>query len=146
MVLARPGPYFFSDKLDFANDMKIVTKKCTQPYLKTRRFSTLHMEIFEQILISGKSNRALNQQFGYTKYSHGVVDHSRKVMYKLLAMENLAKAEYHDRVVHPRLYTFWWKHLLGKHKEALRGMAIQPEFYNKVTAANNNTQAGWAGN
>ena len=122
-----------------------VAKKCTQPYLRTRRFSTLHIEIFEQILISGKTNRALNQQFGYTKYSHCVVDHSRKVMYKLLTMENLTRAGYHDRIVNPRLYKFWWKHLLDKHKEALMCKAIQPEFYHKATTINTDTQAGLVG-
>ncbi len=122
--------------------MKSVIKKCAQPHLKTRRFSTLHIEIFEHILISGKTNWALNQQFGYTKYSHSVVDHSRKVMYKLLAMENLNKGEYHNRVVYPRVYKFWWKQLLDKHREALMNKAIQPQFYHEIEAANTNIKTG----
>jgi hypothetical protein len=112
-------------------------KKCTRPYLRTRRFSTLHIEIFEQILISGKTNLALGQQFGYSRYSHCVVDHSRKVMYKLLALDNLTKAEYHDHIVYPRLYKLWWKPLLNKYREALMCKAIQPEFYHQPALVNN---------
>ena len=123
----------------------IVTKKRTQPYLRTRRFSTLHIEIFEQILISGKTNRALDQQFGYTQYSHCVVDHSRKVMYKLLTMENLTRAAYHDHIVYPRIYKFWWKHLLDKHKGELMCKAIQPQFYHRASAITADTRAGLTG-
>jgi hypothetical protein len=72
----------------------------TRPLIKTRKFSTLHIEIFEQLLVSGKTNRDLNLQFGYTEKSHSIIDHSRKVMYKLLSYENLGKSECRDRTTH----------------------------------------------
>ena len=100
----------------------------TRPNLKTKGFSTLHIDIFTYIL-SGKTNREINIMLGYTARSHAVVDHSRKVMYKLLALENLCKKDYTCRVIHPRDYQFWWKKLFDKHQAALLSMAIQPEFY-----------------
>lgn len=100
----------------------------SRPLLKTKGFSTLHLQIFEYILI-GKTNREINRILGYTERSHAVVDHSRKVMYKLLAMEDLHKADFKDRVVYPRKFQFWWKKLLNKHKTDLLSMAIAPKFY-----------------
>ncbi len=100
----------------------------TRPNLKTKGFSTLHIDIFNMILV-GKTNREINSLLGYTQRSHAVVDHSRKVMYKLLAMENLAKREYADRVVYPRSYQFWWKKIFDKHYKDLLAIAISPEFY-----------------
>ncbi|MBB6131625.1 helix-turn-helix domain-containing protein [Mucilaginibacter lappiensis] len=100
----------------------------SRPLLKTKGFSTLHLQIFEYILI-GKTNREINRILGYTERSHAVVDHSRKVMYKLLAMEDLHKAYFKDRVVYPRKFQFWWKKLLDKHKTELLTMAIAPKFY-----------------
>ncbi|TWR25230.1 hypothetical protein FPZ43_17320 [Mucilaginibacter pallidiroseus] len=100
----------------------------TRPNLKTKGFSTLHIDIFRYILV-GKTNREINAMLGYTERSHAVVDHSRKVMYKLLAIENLCKRDYTDRVVYPREYQFWWKKLFDKHLEYLMGIAIEPEFY-----------------
>jgi hypothetical protein len=108
----------------------------TRPNLKTKRFSTLHIEIFKQILVSGKTNWDLNRKFGYTKRSHCVVDHSRKVMYKLLAFENLTKGENMEKVVYPRIYKFWWKRLLDKHMEMLLMNAIIPEYYIEISASN----------
>ncbi|MBK0380467.1 hypothetical protein [Mucilaginibacter segetis] len=107
------------------NNQAFVT---TRPNLKTRRFSTLHIEIFEYILL-GKTNRELNRMLGYTRRSHAVVDHSRKVMFKLLALENLSRRDFTDRIVYPRKYQFWWKKLLDKNKAALLKVAIPPEFY-----------------
>ena len=68
----------------------------SRPLLKTKGFSTLHLQIFEYILI-GKTNREINRILGYTERSHAVVDHSRKVMHKLLAMEDLHKADFKER-------------------------------------------------
>ncbi|MBB6130630.1 hypothetical protein [Mucilaginibacter lappiensis] len=101
----------------------------SRPRLKTRQFSTLHIEILEQLLVSGKSNRDLNQSFGYTKRSHCVVDHSRKVMHKLLALEKLSREDNKDRVIYPRTYKFWWKGLLDRHRQALLKNAIAPAYY-----------------
>ncbi|WP_374950434.1 hypothetical protein [Mucilaginibacter sp.] len=100
----------------------------TRPNLKTKGFSTLDVDIFNYILL-GKTNREINSTLGYSERSHAVVDHSRKVMYKLLAMESLCKKDYEDRVVHPRNYQFWWKKLFDKHHKALLATAIEPEFY-----------------
>jgi hypothetical protein len=100
----------------------------TRPNLKTKGFSTLHIDIFGYILV-GKTNREINGMLGYTERSHAVVDHSRKVMYKLLAMEGLCKKDHIDRVIHPREYQFWWKKLYDKHKALLFASAIEPEFY-----------------
>lgn len=105
------------------------TARGTRQIIKTRKFSTLHMEIFEHLLVSGKTNRALNLQFGYTEKSHVVVDHSRKVMFKLLALENISKNEFQQRIVYPRIYKFWWKKLLDKHQKQLMSIAIQVEYY-----------------
>jgi len=106
-----------------------------RPLLKSRGLSTHHIEIFEFIL-SGKSNREINQMLGYSKKSHVVVDHSRKVMYKLLAFENLTKGENMEKVVYPRIYKFWWKRLLDKHIEMLLMNAIIPEYYIEISASN----------
>jgi len=103
----------------------------TRPHLKTRKFSTLHIEIFEQVIGSGKSNRMLNERYGYTLRSHKIVDHSRTVMLKLLALEGFCKREYMDRVTYPRTNDLWWKNLLCKHRKVLMMNAIEPEFYNK---------------
>ncbi|WP_184550496.1 hypothetical protein [Mucilaginibacter sp. FT3.2] len=109
-------------------------KKTSRPNLKTKQFSTLHIEIFEQLLVSGKTNWDLNRQFGYTKKSHSVVDHSRKVMYKLLILENLKREENLDKVIYPRLYKFWWKRLLDKNKPALLGKAVVALYYEERSA------------
>jgi hypothetical protein len=86
----------------------------TRPALKTRGFSTHHIDIFNFILL-GKTNREINVMLGYTRHSHTVVDHSRKVMYKLLALEELCRRDHQVYVVYPRKYQFWWKKLLNKH-------------------------------
>ncbi len=114
--------------------MERIYKKSTKPNLRTKKFSTLHIEIFEQILYSGKTNWDINRTYGYTQKSHCVVDHSRKVMYKLLALENLSKEEYREQVVYPRTYHFWWKRLLHKHKVALLAKAVAPVFYDEAAA------------
>jgi hypothetical protein len=100
----------------------------TRPTLKTKGFSTHHIDIFNWIL-RGKTNREINMMLGYTKRSHAVVDHSRKVMYKLLALEELCKKDYKDRVIYPRNYQFWWKKLFDKHMQTLLSVAIAPGFY-----------------
>ncbi|MFD0793498.1 hypothetical protein ACFQZX_07700 [Mucilaginibacter litoreus] len=100
----------------------------TRPTLKTKGFSTHHIDIFNLIL-RGKTNREINEMLGYTKRSHAVVDHSRKVMYKLLALEELCRKDHEDRIVYPRNYQFWWKKLLDKHMQALLSVAIAPSFY-----------------
>lgn len=103
--------------------------EAARPLLKTKKFSSLHIELFEQILL-GKTNRDINKAYGYTQRSHAVVDHTRKVMYKLLAMEGLCRKDYVDRVVYPREYVFWWKKVLDMHHQALMKIAIKPEYYN----------------
>ncbi len=114
------------------NVMERNIKTGTRPNLRTKQFSTLHIEIFEQILISGKTNWELNKQFGYTKRSHCLVDHSRRVMYKLLVLENLTREENMEKVIYPRVYKFWWKRLLNNHKEALLAKAIKAVYYEGV--------------
>jgi hypothetical protein len=101
-----------------------------KPLLKTKKFSILHIELFEQILL-GRTNRDINKTYGYTERSHTVVDHSRKVMYKLLSLEELSKRNYEDRVIYPRNYCFWWKQLLEKNRIKLVSMAVKPEYYDK---------------
>jgi DNA-binding NarL/FixJ family response regulator len=108
--------------------MKQDTLSVSRPLLKTKGFSTLHLQIFEYILI-GKTNREINRILGYTERSHAVVDHSRKVMHKLLAMEDLHRADFTERVIYPRKFQFWWKKILDKHKTELQLMAIAPKFY-----------------
>ena len=108
--------------------MKQDTLSVSRPLLKTKGFSTLHLQIFEYILI-GKTNREINRILGYTERSHAVVDHSRKVMNKLLAMEDLHRADFTERVIYPRKFQFWWKKILNKHKTELQLMAIAPKFY-----------------
>jgi hypothetical protein len=100
----------------------------TRPTLKTKGFSTHHIDIFGYILL-GKTNREINLMLGYTKRSHAVVDHSRKVMYKLLALEELCRKDNKNRVTYPRQYQFWWKKLLDKHMPMLLSVAIAPGFY-----------------
>jgi hypothetical protein len=102
----------------------------SRPLLKTKGFSTLHLQVFEYILI-GKTNREINRMLGYSERSHAVVDHSRKVMNKLLAMEYLHKADYTERVIYPRKFQFWWKKLLDQHKTELQSIAIAPKFYER---------------
>ena len=99
-----------------------------RPKLKTKGFSTYHIAIFELILLK-KTNREINQMMGYSKCSHAVVDHSRKVMYKMLALENLSKKDYSKQVIYPRNYCFWWRKLLLKHQNALMRVAIEPQYY-----------------
>jgi hypothetical protein len=111
--------------------------KSTRPMLRTKRFSTLHLQIFEQILLTDHTNRALNEKYGYSLISHQVVDHSRKVMYKLLALENLGKSDHLEQVIYPRRHRFWWKKLLDKHKKSLINKAVTPAFYNQKTDYNN---------
>ncbi|MBD1395329.1 hypothetical protein [Mucilaginibacter glaciei] len=108
--------------------MKNHAANLTRPILKTKGFSTLHIDIFNFILM-GKTNREINMMVGYSERSHAVVDHSRKVMYKLLALEELCKKDYTVRVVYPRNYQFWWKKIFSKHHDALMATAIAPEFY-----------------
>ena len=103
-----------------------------RPLLKSRGMSTHHIEIFE-LMLAGKSNREINQMMGYSQRSHAGVDHSRKVMYKLLALEDLSRKEYTGQVIFPRGYCFWWKNILLKHQQQLMGIAIKPEYY--VTAS-----------
>jgi hypothetical protein len=100
----------------------------TRPTLKTKGFSTHHIDIFKYILL-GKTNREINVTLGYTKRSHAVVDHSRKVMYKLLALEELCRKDNKNRITYPRQYQFWWKKLLDKHMQTLLSVAIAPGFY-----------------
>jgi hypothetical protein len=99
-----------------------------RPLLKSRGLSTHHIEILEYILM-GKSNREINRMLGYSKKSHAVVDHSRRVMYKLLALEDLPRRIHAGQVTFPRDYCFWWKNLLLKHKTHLDEIAIKPEYY-----------------
>ncbi|WP_419801431.1 hypothetical protein [Mucilaginibacter sp.] len=101
----------------------------TRPHLKTRKFSTLHIEIFEQVIDSGKTNRVLNERYGYTLRSHKIVDHSRTVMLKLLALEGLCKREYMDKIIYPRTHDFWWKNLFYKHRKLLMINVVTPQFY-----------------
>lgn len=100
----------------------------SRPFLKTKKFSKLHIEIFEHIL-QGKTNRDINKIYGYSQRSHAVVDHSRKVMYKLLAMENLLKRDHTEKIVFPRRYCFWWNKMLTQHYAELTGIAIDPQYY-----------------
>ncbi len=111
--------------------MERIYKKDTKPNLRTKKFSTLHIEIFEQILTSDKTNRQLNVEFGYTRKSHCVVDHSRKVMYKLLTLENLKKETCMDMVIYPRSYKLWWRNMMSKHKKTLLTKAVLPEYYDE---------------
>lgn len=117
--------------------MEKIYKKGTRPNLKTKGFSTLHIDILEQILYSGKTNQQLNLAFGYTLKSHCVVDHSRKVMRKLLVLEGLKKEEYKEQIVFPRACHFFWKRLLNKHKKALLAKAVSPEYYDEKRAVEN---------
>ena len=101
----------------------------TRPLLRTKGFSTLHVQIFELILL-GKTNREINRTMGYSLRSHVAVDHSRLVMHKLLCCEELLKKDHKHEITYPRKYLFWWKKLLRKHYHALMEKAIKPEFYN----------------
>ena len=102
-----------------------------RPLLKSRGLSTHHIEIFEMILM-GKSTKEINQTMGYSQRSHAGVDHSRKVMYKLLALESLSRKDHVKQVAFPRQYFFWWKSLLQRHAELLLTIAIKPEYYNNA--------------
>jgi hypothetical protein len=113
--------------------MKQEAVSMNRPLLKSRGLSTHHIEIFEFIL-AGKSNREINLMLGYSKKSHVVVDHSRKVMYKLLALEDLSRKEYTGQVIFPRGYCFWWKNMLLKHQQQLMEIAIKPEYYVNVAS------------
>jgi hypothetical protein len=104
-----------------------------RPLLKSRGLSTHHIEIFEMILM-GKSTKEINQTMGYSERSHAGVDHSRKVMYKLLALEGLCRKDHIRQVAFPRQYFFWWKNVLNKHLELLMSIAIKPEYYNNVAS------------
>lgn len=106
----------------------------TRPKLRIKRFSTLHIELFERLLYSGKTNWDLNLEYGYTKRSHCIVDHTRKVMYKLLAAENLSKEDHKMQVIYPRTYHLWWKRLLDKHKQTLMAKAVPPVYYDEAVA------------
>jgi hypothetical protein len=108
--------------------MKQELNLINRPLLRTRGLSTHHLDIFEYIMM-GKSNREINCILGYSKKSHAVVDHSRKVMYKLLALEGLPKKTHNGQVIFPRDYCFWWKNLYTKHKLHLEAIAIKPEYY-----------------
>ena len=105
-----------------------ITKSYNTPLLKSRGLSTFHIEILCQVLLN-KTNRKISLENGYSVKSHSVLDHSRKVMYKLLAIEGLTRSAYQDQVKHPRKYLFWWKNLLEKNKVQLDKIAICPEFY-----------------
>lgn len=100
----------------------------TRPKLKTKGFSTYHIYIFELMLLK-KTNKEINEMLGYTKRSHAIVDLSRKVMCKLLAMENLSKKDHGKYIVYPRDYCFWWKKLIYKHQKGLRKIAVEPMYY-----------------
>jgi hypothetical protein len=104
-----------------------------RPKLKVKKFTTLHIELFEQLLYSGKTNWDINLAYGYTKRSHCIVDHTRKVMYKILAAENLSKDEYKEQVIYPRVYHLWWKRLFEKHKDTLQRKAVRPLYYDGRT-------------
>ncbi len=103
--------------------------KCGRPKLKTKQFTTVHIEIFELILTSGKTNWDLNREFGYTKKSASVVRLSRRAMYKLLTLEGLKKEAYKQEVTFPRKFKFWWKRILEKHRKALLDKAAPAEYY-----------------
>lgn len=118
--------------------MDLTIKNKNRPHLKTKQFSTLHIEIFEQLLISGKTNWDLNRQFGYTKRSHSVVDHSRKVMFKILVLENLKREEHIKQIAFPKKYKFWWKRLLDKHKTALFKKAVVALYYEQPSVLTSN--------
>lgn len=106
----------------------IAITETSRPFLRTKKFSKLHMEIFEHIM-QGKTNREINKIYGYSQRSHAVVDHSRKVMYKLLAMEGLSRKEHGEQVVFPRRYCFWWNKLYNQHRPELMSIAIDPQYY-----------------
>ena len=114
--------------------MERKNKRGSRPNLRTKQFSTLHIEIFEQILYSGKTNQQLNLAFGYTLKSHCVVDHSRKVMHKLLVLEVLKREDYKEQLTFPRIYHLFWKRLFNKHKKRLYQKAIAPAFYDEAAA------------
>ncbi len=105
-----------------------VLTETSRPFLKTKKFSKLHIEIFEHIL-QGKTNRDINKIYGYSQRSHAVVDHSRKVMYKLLAMDGLLKREHAEKITFPRRYCFWWNKILNQHYKDLLAVAIDPQYY-----------------
>ena len=107
----------------------------SRPLLRTKGFSTLHIYIFELILLD-KTNREINKLLGYSQRSHMVVDHSKLVMHKLLCCESLCKKEYSDQVIYPRKYMFWWKKLLDKHYDKIQVKAIKPQYYEEKDFTN----------
>lgn len=112
----------------------IISEVASRPFLKTKKFSKFHIELFEQIL-QGKTNRDINKIYGYSQRSHAVVDHSRRVMYKLLAMEGLSRKDYLEEVIFPRRFCFWWNKLLTQHHHALVNNAIDPQYYQPTQQA-----------
>lgn len=100
----------------------------SKPHLKTKGLSTHHIELFTQVLLD-KTSRRIGIEYGYTSQSHTVNDHCRKVMYKLIALEGLSRADHQVELRHPRKYLFWWTNLLNKHKNRLYEIAIEAKFY-----------------
>jgi hypothetical protein len=50
-------------------------------------------------------------------------------MYKLLMMEGLKREENIEQIIYPRVYKFWWKQLLDKHRAVILQKAITATFY-----------------
>lgn len=90
-----------------------------QQVYRSRRFSGLYIDIFQEIIQSAKTNREISAAFGYSEKSDTIIIHSRKVMRKLLCLENLPLRQYQHRVIYPRQYRFWWTELFNKHKPSL---------------------------
>jgi hypothetical protein len=88
------------------------------------------------MILRGKTNREINNILGYTQRSHVVVDHSRKVMFKLLALESLTRLEHAERVIYPRNYKFWWKNLFDTHGQTLLSIAKEAAFYEDTKVIN----------
>lgn len=101
-----------------------------KPYLKTKGLSTYHIELFSQILLD-KTSRKIGIEYGYTSQSHSVTDHCRKVMYKLMALEGLSRADHYEQLKYPRKYLYWWKDLWSNHKDKLYELAIEAKFYSE---------------
>ncbi|TZF82052.1 hypothetical protein FW774_15265 [Pedobacter sp. BS3] len=90
-----------------------------QQVCRSRRFSGLYIDIFQEIIQSAKTNREISAAFGYSEKSDAIISHSRKVMRKLLYLENLPVRQYQQRIIYPRQYRFWWAELFNKHKPSL---------------------------
>ena len=101
-----------------------------KPYLKTKGLSNYHIELFSQILLN-KTFRKIGIEYGYTAQSHSVIDHCRKVMHKLMALEGLSRADHYEQIKYPRKYLYWWRGLLDNHKDKLYELAIEGKFYSK---------------